>query len=120
MVMAMAVGFDTSSVYSSYFAQTAQDALSATGASSLENSLSSINTQTDDEQLMQACKSFESYMVEQIYKGMEKTIMKDEEEENEYLSCFGDTLIQEYARLTTESNSLGLAQQLYDSVKNNT
>lgn len=114
----MAVNLDTNSLYSSYFTQTTQNALSASGTSSLESSLSGLSKDTDDETLMEACKSFETYLVEQVYKEMEKTV-KDEEDENEYLACFGDTLIEEYAKATTESGSLGLAQKLYESIKNN-
>ena len=47
------------------------------------------------------------------------TVHAEEEEENEYLSCFGDTLIEEYAKATTESGSLGLAQKLFESIKSN-
>jgi len=112
------MGIDTDSMYASYYTQAAQNAQTTAGTSSLEHSLGSVDKLNDDE-LMGACKSFESYLVEQVYKGMEKTVMKDDEKENEYLTYFGDTLIKEYARLTTESSSLGLAKQLYDSIKNN-
>lgn len=114
----MAVNLDTNSIYSSYFTQTAQSTLSASNTSSLESSLGGISKDMDDKNLMEACKSFETYLVKLVYKEMEKTV-KEEEEENEYLSCFGDTLIEEYAKATTESGSLGLAQKLYQSIKNN-
>lgn len=110
---------DTSSFYSSYFAQTAQNTLSTSSTSSLESSLSSISEDTDDDTLLEACKSFETYLVEQVYKEMENSVKQEDEDENEYLSYFGDTLIEEYAKATTESGSLGLAQKLYDSIKNN-
>ena len=90
------------------------------------------NTQTDkitstlnnkaatDKDLMDACKSFESYLLEQVFKGMEKTVLKDEDEEqNDYLAQFGDIQYEEYAKQATESGSLGIAQMLYDSMKRN-
>ena len=110
---------DTSSMYSSYLTQTAQSTLSASSASSLENKLGGISKDTDDESLMEACKGFETYLVEQVYKEMEKSV-KEDEDENEYLAYFGDTLIEAYAKATTESGSLGLAQKMYESIKNNT
>lgn len=113
----MAVNLDTNSIYSSYFTQT-KDTLSASNASSLESSLNGISKDMNDEDLMEACKSFETYFVKLVYQEMEKTVEK-EEEENEYLSYFGDTLMEEYAKATTESGSLGLAQKLYQSIKNN-
>ncbi len=77
------------------------------------------NKTASDEELMEACKSFESYLLEQVFKGMEKTILKDEEEENDYMAQFGDKLYEEYAKQATESGSLGIAQMLYESMKRN-
>lgn len=88
---------------------------------SLSDSLGRVSADTTDEELMEACKSFESYFVEQMYKGMEKTIMKaeDEEKSNDYLSYFKDTMYQNYAETTMEQGGFGLAQILYDSMKRN-
>lgn len=71
-----------------------------------------------DEELMDACKSFEAYLLEQVFKGMEKTVMKSEEE-NDYLAQFGDTLYEAVAKEATESQGLGIAQMLYESMKRN-
>ncbi len=74
---------------------------------------------TDDE-LMDACKQFESYFVEQVIKSMEKMIPKDEDSEtSKYLDYFGDTYTQELASIVTEQNDLGLAQTLYEQMKRN-
>ena len=105
-------------MFSSYLTTQTGNALSSSKTSSLEGTLGKLSSDTDDETLMEACKGFETYLVEQVYKEMEKSV-KEEEEENEYLSCFGDTLIEEYAKATTESGSLGLAQKLFESIKSN-
>lgn len=73
---------------------------------------------TDDE-MMQACKEFESYMLEQIYKNMDKTILRSKEDKNEYEEYFGDLRTQEFAKLATEQGGIGLAQQLYEAMKRN-
>ena len=73
---------------------------------------------TTDEELMEVCKSFEAYLLEQVMKGMEKTI-PFKEEKNPYLENFGDMLYQEYAKSATENQGLGLAQMLYESMKRN-
>lgn len=73
---------------------------------------------TTDEELMEVCKSFESYLLEQVMKGMEKTI-PTEDKKNPYLEHFGDMLYQEYAKGATENQELGLAQMLYESMKRN-
>ena len=63
-------------------------------------------------------EAFESYLVEQMLKGMEKTIMKDEDEkENAYLEQFGDLLYEEVSKSIAERNELGLAQQLFEAMK---
>jgi flagellar protein FlgJ len=78
------------------------------------------NSSATDEELMDACKSFESYLLEQVFKGMQKTVLKDEDEkENDYMAQFGDMLYEQYAETATENQSLGLAQMLYESKKRN-
>ena len=94
--------------------------INQTGTKDLENNLANMNkTDASDAEMMEACKEFEAYMVEQIYKSMEKTIIKADEEENEYESYFGDMRIQQYAKQVVAQGNLGLAQQLYESMKRN-
>lgn len=71
-----------------------------------------------DEELMEVCKSFEAYFLEQVMKGMEKTI-SSQGPKGPYLELFGDMLYQEYAKTATENQGLGLAQMLYESMKRN-
>ena len=75
--------------------------------------------QKDDEKLMEVCKSFESYFIEQVYKSMEKTIIRADEEKNDYEEMFGDLRIQQYAKKVSDQGGIGLAKQLYESMKNN-
>lgn len=108
-------GLDISSYYSDYYTN-----VSNASASALSNTLNQVDKTSTDEELMDACKEFEAYFLEQIYKGMEKTIMKADEEENDYLSVFKDTQIQEYAKAATEQgDGIGLAKQLFESMKRN-
>lgn len=98
--------------YSSVIAQT--------GTSGLEGALGNLDkTQATDDEMMNACKKFEAYMIEQVYKSMEKTIIKADEEENEYETYFGDMRIQQYAKSVVDQGGVGLAQQLYDAMKRN-
>lgn len=113
--MANISGLDISSYYSDYYTN-----VSNASASALSNTLNQVDKTSTDEELMGACKEFEAYFLEQIYKGMEKTIMKADEEENDYLSVFKDTQIQEYAKAATEQgDGIGLAKQLFESMKRN-
>ncbi len=76
---------------------------------------------TDDE-LMEVCKDFESYFVEQMFKAMEKMVPKSEDDENSSTSTveyFSDMLTQEYAANATKQGSFGIAEKLYEQMKRN-
>lgn len=112
-------GIDASSYYSDYYTQA-----SNASADALESALGKVGEQTSEAELMEACKEFETYFIEQMYKGMEKTIMKAEDDENstasQYLEYFSDMQTQEYAKATAEQgNGIGLAQQLFEQMKRN-
>ena len=76
------------------------------------------NSDNTDESMLEACKEFEKYMIEQIYKGMEKTIDRAEEK-SEYEEYFGEMRISQYADSVMEQGGIGLARQLYESMKRN-
>ena len=80
------------------------------------------NASTDDE-LMDVCKQFESYMLEQVFKHMDKTVIrnndgKDASTEN-LVDYFRSQTIQELASQSTEKQGLGIAQQLYEQLRRN-
>ena len=91
----------------------------ASEAASLESKLSKGNLKdASDEELMEVCKTFESYLLEKILEKTKKTLTDSEEEENSpYMNMFGDRLYQEYADQITEYGELGLAQQLFEAMK---
>lgn len=91
----------------------------------LKNTLTGTNSSLSTDELMDACKEFESYFVEQVIKSMEsfKKVPGAEEEESSeatsYYENFKDTLYQEYAATMTESGDFGIAQALYEQMKRN-
>lgn len=111
-------GIGPASNYSEYYT-------SATNASSsaFEETLSKVSKEATEAELMSACKEFETYFIEQIYKGMEKTIMKADDESDsssQYTELFGDMRIQEYAKqASNQGDGIGLATQLYEQMKRN-
>ena len=111
-----------SSYYSNlYTSGMSNNAVSSnTSANVLEDALNSteLSKATDDE-LMDVCKSFESYFVEQVLKAAKKTVLSEDEEEGDYIQYFGDTLVQEYSDIISDKGNLGIAQMLYDSMKRN-
>ena len=106
---------DTASLYGTY-GQTVSNAT----ASSLQSTLGNVGAASSDDELMSACKSFEAYFVQKILEQAKSSIVgKDEEDEGEYMQYFGDLMNQQYANMIADSGSVGLAQQLYDSMKQN-
>lgn len=108
------------------------------------NSISSKLNSTDlskatDDELMEVCKDFESYFVEQMMKAMVKMSSIDgSDSDNIYASLFGvtddsdsgmstlssyfgDELVSQMASQVTESQGkgLGIAENLYKQMKRN-
>ena len=79
-------------------------------------------SKASDEDLMEVCKKFESYFLEQVMKEMMKTVNTDESSSgsmNTLTSYFKDELISKVAEQSTETNSNGLAQMLFEQMKRN-
>lgn len=100
----------------------------SSSTNSLEKTLGSGDfSNATDEELMEVCKDFESYFVEQVFKSMEKMskIDADEEESSSMSSMvdyFKDEMYTQYASAASESNGgdgLGIAQTLYEQMKRN-
>ena len=94
----------------------------------LENSLSSTDLSTaSDDKLLSVCKDFESYFVEQVFKGMQKMVPKNEDDKTSSSSSsltdyYKDELTSKYATSASESNGgegLGIAKVLYEQMKRN-
>ena len=89
---------------------TTENAKSKAGsAAALESKLSSSKLQdASDEELMDVCKSFESYLLEKVLEKTKKTLTDSEEDNSPYMNMFGDRLYHEYANQITEHSELGL------------
>lgn len=90
--------------------------------SKLESELETDYTQATNDELMDACKEFEAYFVEQMFKEMMKTIPESETTSSytsNLMDYYKDSMVQEIASDSTEQNSLGLAQMLYEQMKRN-
>lgn len=89
--------------------------------SQLENAAKSV----DDDALFDACKQFEAYLWEQVYKEMEKTVKifgNDKDKEgyaSNMVDLFKDEFIQKISEQTATEGSNSLAQMLYEQAKRN-
>ena len=74
-----------------------------------------------DEELMDACKEFEAYFMEMVMKEMTKNIHLTGENadagSSTLVDFYKDQTISRLATQSTEQNSLGLAQQMYEQMK---
>ena len=103
--------------YLTSYSTTANDALSNELANQVQNA-------EKDEEMLDACKQFEAYLVQQMFKSMEESakIFSDEEEDDSssYVDMFQDNYLSTIAeQMVNSDQGLGLAEQLYESMKNN-
>ena len=109
---------DIANIGTSYAGQLAQNALSAEKTGSLTKK---DYTEATDDELMNACKQFEEYFVEQVFKEAQKTIMKDDSDisssDSMMREYYEDGLAKEIATIATERESFGLAKTMYEQMK---
>lgn len=108
------------SVYADYMAGQVSSAKADTIKNKLENSAATPN----EEELLDACKQFESYFLEQVFNSMlETTKVFSDDDENGYASkmvdYFKDFAVQELCEQATSGQGLGLANTLYEQMKRN-
>ena len=76
-----------------------------------------------DAELMEACKEFEAYFTEQIFKNMRKSMIPASEEDSGAMSTlknyFEDELWKNYSSQAADQSNNGLAQMLYEQMKRN-
>ena len=111
---------DISSLYTDMYSTQIKNAESG----QYKNKVSSKDySKASDEELMEVCKDFESYFVEQILKQAMETFTQGDESSSGAMSTLQsynkDNLIKEYASTITENQNLGLAKTLYEQMKRN-
>lgn len=94
----------------------------STTGNKTENDIQNTSKQDYDnsteEELMEACKEFESYFTEQVFKALERMVPESEDNSStSTIEYFKGNLYQEYAKNASQTNGLGLAQILYESMK---
>lgn len=111
---------DIGSINSNYLSQASSSA--STASSEAEKAVSRNYSGSTDEEMMDACKKFESYFIEQVLKEVKKTIPKEEKLDqatDSLVDFFKDNMVQEFSEKIQETNSIGLAQQMYEQMKRN-
>lgn len=104
--------------YLNYMTETA----GSSNADKLQKSMKTDYSEATDEELMEVCKEFEAYFLEQVLKEVKKTVPDTSGAtgaNKSLIDYYTDSMIQELAKQSTENNSLGLAQTLYEQMKRN-
>jgi flagellar protein FlgJ len=97
-------------------------AKSANSSAGVERTLSSDLSTASDEKLMEACKGFESYLIEQVVKEMEKTIPEDKNADagmSQIKDYYKEELVQKMSGKIAEQNGNSFAQTMYEQMKRN-
>lgn len=109
---------DITSMYGNTYAAAANQT-----ASKLKDTLGSTDyAAASKDELMSACREFEAYFVEQMFKSMMKTIPSNQETSNytsTVMDYYKDQMVQSLAKENTEQGGFGLAQMLYEQMKRN-
>lgn len=104
----------------SSLSQYASDIASSKATDDMKNKASSAET---DEELLSACKEFESYLWEQVLNSMKKTaeVFKDDSQgDSQMVDYFMDSAVKDVAGKMTEQTSSSknsLAMQMYEQMK---
>ena len=88
----------------------------------IDSTLKSDLTGASDAELMEVCKEFEAYFIEQVFKNMKSTLPESEEGSgatSTLVDYFEDSLYQEYAKSASDQGNYGIAQTLYEQMKRN-
>ena len=107
-----------SNIYTEYLNQQTDNVSSK----KMQDTVSKDYSKATDEELLDVRKQFESYFMEQVFKQMEKTIIKDESSSGQttaLVDYFKDSALQELTKTSTETQGLGIAQMLYEQMKRN-
>lgn len=101
---------------------TSKNTAAANQANSLQNSLNSISLDTSEDELMQVCKDFESYFVEEVLKEIKESLMDDDEGDSSTSTMtdyYMDNVIEQVADQVVDEVGTSFTQQLYEQMKRN-
>ena len=125
---------DVQGLFSSQYYQDFLKTNTDTSATKMKANVGALGEDATDEELMGVCKQFESYLLEQVFKEMEKTVTFGDDDEktvsvpglgggstgNALIDYFKDQTISQITEdATKRGEGLGLAQKLYESMKRN-
>ena len=102
---------------------TSKNTVAVNQASTLQSSLNSISSDSSEDELMQVCKDFESYFVEEVLKEIKESLTSEDDEEDSSTSTlkdyYMDNVIELVADQVVDEVGTNFTQQLYEQMKRN-
>ena len=116
--------FNVSGLNASAISEYAMQESKNASAAALQKKLENTSAKSTDDELWQACKGFEAYFMEQIFKEMQKSVdaLKPEKSDNStstLVDFFKDQTLQDVCATSVDKQSNGFAQMLYENLKRN-
>ncbi len=107
----------------SSFVDTTQTTAAMNQADKLSNSAKGISSETTEEELLQVCKDFTSYFVEEVMKEVKENMTLEDEEKDSSIQTLTDfhmdSTIQVLADEVVDQVGESFTQQLYEQMKRN-
>jgi flagellar protein FlgJ len=115
-------GYDLSGINASALTEYAMQESKSASTTALQKKLESTSDKSSDAELWEACKSFEAYFLEQMFKEMQKSVDSLKPEEGDHATStlvdyFKGQALQEVCATSVETQSNGFAKMLYDNMR---
>lgn len=92
-------------------------------ADKVQNTLSSVNKGSTEDELMEVCKDFSSYFIEEVIKEIKENMTLEDEEGDPSLSTLTDfhmdSVIEDISDTMLDQAGNSFVQQLYEQMKRN-
>ncbi len=116
--------YNVSGINASAISEYAMQESKNASAAALQKKLENTSAKSTDDELWQACKGFEAYFMEQIFKEMQKSVdaLKSEDQDKStstLVDYFKNETLQDICADSVETQSNGFAQMLYENLKRN-
>lgn len=92
-------------------------------ADKVQSSLSSVSSSTSDDELMQVCKDFQSYFIEEVIKEIKENMTEEDEDTDSSVATLTDyhmdSVIELISDQVLDQSGTSFTQQLYEQMKRN-
>ena len=116
-------GLDISGLGAQALTEYAMEESKNASTQAIKNKIQSTSAQSTDNELWEACKSFEAYFLEQMFKEMQKSVdaMKPDtgvdKSTSTLVDYFKDQTLQDLCATSADMQSNGFAAMLYENLK---